>query len=998
MADKKISELPYLGSTGYTLQDIMPIVTYFSSVTGDTVYTYLTDFKGVIEVTYSELTTLIGSNGLIQGSYYSITDFETIYDLPDYFPDGNPRTNIVTLNEGVEPIIIFATSTNTISTDAYQIAYPFDKIKYDYTWSSTEINGTPTTGRISERIDEWNNRTDYDHRRVEFKRYQSYFLNNQLTGTISDYDCTTGVVIGVDTLFLSEVIPGDVLLFNSKNSLGYYIGVKVVNVNSDTSIDAIIDSSYSGTIFTGDNMDFYSSYQTGVNLEYKEVYVGQSDQGDYTSVQTFKLDGYTLNNYIGDTSNFYINNSSPIGLSFLLSNNTFDSKAISNVSGVLMLNNSLPGKTTYNKVSDFFYNNTITKSFAQNNIGDNFNNNIISGDMIGNHIGFNFNNNILLYKALSFNQIKNNFESNSFYDSFTKNIIGDDFYGNIFFNLVNQNQIGNGFESNIFYSNFEFNIIDEGFVGNQITNNKAEFVNNHIGNYFSSNIIGNNFSSNQIGNYFGDKSKTGVSNLIGTEFKNNKIGDYFGSDGNNNPLGNNIGVVTTISFTNLQSVPSGITLTNGGTGYIDSTNVSTIGGAGSSLTVDIFTDGLGVITGVTINTPGTYYSIGDSITINAGGADATFDITGVTSFTIGNSIDNGLGSSCEVVTVDTLSSITVNVLIGDIGIGDTIDNNSDTSAIVSSIDYVIFSNGSMQDNVIGNHFINNQIGLEFNNNQIGNYFGNDKSTDISNIILDNFQNNIIANYFGIDVETPSIGEGGNIIRNNFIGNTIGDSFTYNITFDTSGGGYNDNNLGFGFNNNVFGDGFNSNKIGDLFQFNLINDYFAGNEIGYFFNSNQIDSNAGFNKIGPMSWFNQIGTGFESNKTGVSFFGNTIGVDFVHNTIGNYFGQFFLAGNTWGDNVYDNQFGDHTYDNDVLSNFNNNNIFNNFIGNIVGDDFQSNIIQTEINGYDFTSNPATHVYLPYNCTLYLRKTGGLGGDIWLRYYDSSNGITFSLIDL
>jgi hypothetical protein len=974
MANKRISQLPFVGNTGYTSIDIMPIVNY-DIPTGTTKYTPIIDFKNwalsAISVTYSELSTLISSNDLVQGSYYLITDFQTIYDLPDYFPDGTPRTNIETLITAVDPIIVFATSNNTISINAYQPSYPNDTIKYDYDWTTTEINGSSAKGRITERIDEYNNRTDYDHRKVQFKRYTSYSSNSKLTGTISDYDCTTGIVVGVDTLFFGEINPGDIILFNSKSILGYYIGVKVLNILSNTTMEVLIDLTYSGTIFTGADIDYYSSFIAGFNLDYKEVYVGQSDESDFASTYTFQLNGYTLDNYIGDHSSYYINGSSPFGLSFLLSNNVIGYTSLSNNFGDISFNNSFNDKTQKNKISGLFYNNVMRDIFADNKIGSYFNENIFLNQMLNNQIGDNFSNNIQINKSFNDNQIQNNFTYNVFYDGFESNVIGNYFNDNIFFTYVIQNNIGNYFNNNTVLPSFSYNVIGENFANNQIINTKAEFVDNHIGNNFLNNVIGNNFSSNQIGNYFGDTVKK--SNQIGTEFKNNQIGDYFGSDGVQNPLGNQIGVVTTIGFDTLQSVPSGITLTNGGTSYSDSTNVSTTGGLGSSLTVDILTDGTGVITGVTINTPGTYYSVGDSITIVGGGNDATFDITGVTSFTVGDTIDNGIGDSCEVVSIESLSSITVNVLIGELGIGNTINNNTDSSAIISSIDITVYSDGSMKDNVIGNHFINNQIGLEFNNNQIGNYFGNDMSTDISNIILDNFKSNIISNYFGIDVETPSTGEGGNIIRNNFIGNTIGDSFTYNITYDTSDGGYNNNQIGWGCNTNTFGDGFNYNKIGDLFQENLLGVYFAGNEIGYFFNLNQINDNASFNRIGEISWFNQIDTGFEANRTGVSFFGNTIGIDFVHNTIGNYFGQFFLAGNTWGDNVYDNKFGDHTYGNDVSSNFNNNNIFNNFIGNIVGDNFQYNVIQYDVSD-DFTS--ATHVYSPYTCTLLNDQTSTL----------------------
>lgn len=957
MANKRISQLPFVGNTGYTSIDIIPIVNY-DVPTGTTKHTPIIDFKNwslsAISVTYSELSTLISSNDLVQGSYYLITDFQTIYDLPDYFPDGNPRTNIQTIITAVDPIIVFATSNSTISIDAYQPSYPNDTIKYDYSWSTTEINNSPTKGRIIERIDEYNNRTDYDHRKVEFKRYTSYYLNNKLSGTILDYDCTTGVVVGNDTLFLSEVSPGNILLFDSKSSLGYFIGVKVVNVNSNTSIDVLIDPTYSGTTFVGDSIDYYSSTIAPFTLDYKEVYVGESDESDFDSVYTFQLDGTTINNYIGDYSSYYLNITPPL-LKFLLSNNVMGTSTQSNYFGSLAFNNSFFGKMEANKLTHLFYNNVFRGFFQKNKVGSYFYENIISGNMISNYIGDYFNNNITLGNLFNNNQIQNNFENNIFYSS------------------VNSNIIGNGcVENQIIASNFSSNVIGDNFSGNQTFNSKTDFSDNHIGNNFVKNQIGNHFLSNQIGNYFGNSQKK--LNRIGVEFLNNQIGDYFGTDNFNDALGNDIGVVTTIGFNSLQSVPSGITLTNGGTSYSDSTNVTTTGVLGSSLTVNIVTDGLGVITGVTINTPGTYYSVGDSITINGGGNDATFNITGVTSFTVGNTIDNGSGDSCEVVSIESLTSITANVLIGNLGIGDTIDNNTNSSATISSIDVEVYSDGVMSNNIIGNYFINNQIGIDFKNNHIGNFFGNDQTTDISNIILDNFQSNVIGNYFGIDVETPLIGEGGNIIRNNFIGNTIGDSFTYNVTFDVSNSGYTNNTIGWACNRNAFGDGFSFNRIGDLFQENLINVNFADNKIGYAFYSNIIDANASSNKIGSFSWFNEIGTNFESNEFGDSFFANTIGTDFSHNNGGNFFGQFFVAGNDWGDNIYDNQFGEHIFDNEVLDDFNNNNIFNYFISNIVDSGFRYNFTQFDVIGYDFT--PASHVYGNYNCTLFGDSTSTL----------------------
>lgn len=48
MANKKISELPYIDSTKISGNTLVPLVTYFSAVTGDTVHTFVDDFKDYI--------------------------------------------------------------------------------------------------------------------------------------------------------------------------------------------------------------------------------------------------------------------------------------------------------------------------------------------------------------------------------------------------------------------------------------------------------------------------------------------------------------------------------------------------------------------------------------------------------------------------------------------------------------------------------------------------------------------------------------------------------------------------------------------------------------------------------------------------------------------------------------------------------------------------------------------------------------------------------------
>lgn len=70
-----------------------------------------------------------------------------------------------------------------------------------------------------------------------------------------------------------------------------------------------------------------------------------------------------------------------------------------------------------------------------------------------------------------------------------------------------------------------------------------------------------------------------------------------------------------------------LSITNGGSGYVNSTNVSLSGGTGTGLKVDFTEDGTGVVDAVTIVDAGKGYSIGDTFTLPNGNNDATIELT-----------------------------------------------------------------------------------------------------------------------------------------------------------------------------------------------------------------------------------------------------------------------------------------------------------------------------------------------------------------------------------
>ena len=65
---------------------------------------------------------------------------------------------------------------------------------------------------------------------------------------------------------------------------------------------------------------------------------------------------------------------------------------------------------------------------------------------------------------------------------------------------------------------------------------------------------------------------------------------------------------------------------NPGSSYVDSVNVPTINGTGTGATVDILTDGMGLVTEITINNQGVNYSIGDTLIVDAGDVNCEFEV------------------------------------------------------------------------------------------------------------------------------------------------------------------------------------------------------------------------------------------------------------------------------------------------------------------------------------------------------------------------------------
>ncbi len=121
--------------------------------------------SSIINTTYTNLQSLISSNALKAGSLYKLTDYRTYYKL-------------LTTNEAdrdslgdLEPLILQATSVNSLAVEAYSEIFPEDIIHYSLNDFSSLAPLGISKGKITYRRDTRNNlSTFYDFRNIVWQR------------------------------------------------------------------------------------------------------------------------------------------------------------------------------------------------------------------------------------------------------------------------------------------------------------------------------------------------------------------------------------------------------------------------------------------------------------------------------------------------------------------------------------------------------------------------------------------------------------------------------------------------------------------------------------------------------------------------------------------------------------------------------------------------------------------------------------------------------------
>jgi len=327
-----------------------------------------------VSMTYAQFYNTITNNNLQIGKTYILIDFQTVYDQMDFDAGGSLKPTLVTKTGATEQIWVLALSSNQIAKKAYSATYPNDQIQYDWTYNTTLINGSPAKGRISERIDENNNRTDYDHREIKFIRYDDgagnftvindngnasreflTFVQNFTGGIV--FNNYLGDFYNYGALFGQEygnnVFSGYLVISNTSSAL-FYNNTFSDHVNSNTFSGEVYNNTFSGEVnnnpFSG---NVYNNTFSG-NVNNNQF----SGNGVYSNTFSNDVNSNTFSNDVySNTFSNGVNNNTFSGDVY---DNTFSNDVNSNTFSGDVYSNTFSDTINYNTFSGSVYSNTFT--------------------------------------------------------------------------------------------------------------------------------------------------------------------------------------------------------------------------------------------------------------------------------------------------------------------------------------------------------------------------------------------------------------------------------------------------------------------------------------------------------------------------------------------------------------------------------------------------------------------------------------------------------------
>jgi len=352
------------------------------------------DILDTATITYADFYTAITGGNLVVGKTYIIMDFQTVYDQMDFDAGGSLKPTLVTKTGATEQIWVYALSNNQIASQAYSATYPNDQIQYDWTYNATFVNGSSAKGRISERIDENNNRTDYDHREIKFIRYDN---GSGVFNVINDNGNASQEFLTFVQNFTGGIVKDNWL--GDFYSIGASVGQEYANnvfhgsfVVSNTSSALFHTNTFSGDVnsntFSGDNIN-YNTFSGYVNSNtFSGGDVSSNTFSGYVNSNTFsgnvnnnKFSGNVYSNTFGDVYN-----------------NTFSGYVYNNTFSGYVNNNKFSGGDVYrNTFSGYVNNNTFSGYIFYNTFSGYVNNNTFGGNVYINTFSGNISNNTFTY-------------------------------------------------------------------------------------------------------------------------------------------------------------------------------------------------------------------------------------------------------------------------------------------------------------------------------------------------------------------------------------------------------------------------------------------------------------------------------------------------------------------------------------------------------------------------------------------------------------------------
>ena len=806
--------------------------------------TYHIAFSAVnyTEVTYSDLITGVQLGELTPGHFYLMTDYQACYDQPNFDYNGDPILTGNYKSGATEPLLLLAISTDRLSPTVYSPSHPHDKITYDITWDTTEVTGNPAKGRITERIDEFNNRTDYDHRSILFRRYKSYFQNGNINGRITEMN--NGLVTGLDTNFISDFTTGDTIWIMSQYPQQYEVisvesttGMTVAGFNYQNFTDPVgfycqkmITINESGVLYyfndvgTNDIDDGGNDMYDGGNKIYTNLYSiipythtqmtePPIDGGEEASFGDFTYDGTVQSGdtYFNSGSTYFTNSYPGLFVMCAYDVNVTDFEIDGNIGADgggqadtydYTLTYSGNDYSVYSKRVWGAGDPSINHIYIVNTIDGAISHNIDTSteddlDTISNLTGVTQIHYLLF--ALSGGIKSSNTQ--------IQNVV------NSYLSLISTSDI------NITLSNLNLN-----FTG--ITSNLPQPGLYKSLNYKQTNLTGDTESFQEYLT-FGESSNVVINNFIG-DYANTK--DW---DNNNFILSNNV------------------FYGNGGIDYVNNT-------------------------------------FGNSCFNNTFDDDCTNNIIG--NFFYNNTTDDDFDDN--IISNNFYNNyITANFQRN--RIGDQFNNNTIINGsfyrnnIGNQFNQNVITDGDFQNNEIGNAYNNNIINSGFYKNDIGNGYNNNRS-------YSSFFGNLIGGGYNNNKNYNSVAE--NVIGEVFDGNTIG------ISSSLSSNNFNRNIIGNYFQNNTIPFDFSNNEIMNYFENNIFSGLCSQNEIQNYFQGNTFAGVIAYNKIGNNFQNNNIGDSFGYGYSTSQ--GNVIGNYFYDNTIGEYFYNNVIADGFYSNTIVD----------------------------------------------------------------------------------------------